>query len=45
MGFTLETAQPSFILRDAGGQEFDGHLASQARIVCKVNFTHSALAK
>jgi hypothetical protein len=45
MGLTLETAEPAFILRDASGKEFDGYLATQVRIICKINFTHSTFAE
>jgi len=41
-GFLLEAGAPAGIGRDVGGQNLDGHVASQSRIAGAVDFAHGS---
>src|SRR5262249_11050149 len=43
-GFLLKAEHAKLVGRELGRQEFDGNLAVQPRVLCDVDFSHSAFA-
>jgi len=42
---TLEAAQRKLVLRDIGGEQFDGDLTAELSVLGQINFTHAAFPK